>query len=167
MRIGIPDVGAQPASPLEERGLVVNHSSLGDASMPEWPQAVSPQAQHALARAVVLAAVGHTGLDDTPVIAALRAPSAKKLEMLAVDELDTAAFVAQGRLDEGTGTDADYVQVAAHARAATAAVAAFAEDPAEAAETHTTRHCTPPTKTWMSCAARSTTSLTPAPRRAR
>lgn len=50
-----------------------------------------------------------------------------------VDELDTAAFDAQDQLDDGTGSEDDYVRAFCKARAATALLSAFQEDAEEAA----------------------------------
>lgn len=120
---------------------MVKHLSFVDATLPDRLNAAGPEAQRAVARNVALAAAEHTGLDDerlASVLALLRADAAEVPDLTAVnaavEDLDNAAFDAQERLDDGIGTEDDYARAFTRARAATALVAAFADDPTEAAE---------------------------------
>ncbi|MEU6130989.1 hypothetical protein ABZ805_17610 [Saccharopolyspora sp. NPDC047091] len=119
---------------------MVNRLSLIDPALLERIEAVGPDVQRTLARAVALAAIEHTRLDDerlTPVIEQLRAPADEAPDLAtasaAVDDLDNAAFDAQDRFDSGLGTEEDYVRAFTRARAASAALAAFGDSSAEAA----------------------------------
>lgn len=120
---------------------MVDPLSLVDTSLPERFATASDQTRRDVARAVAAAAVERTGLADDRITRAVEAlrdgrtgegPEREALAAL-VDELDTAAFDAQDRLDAGTGTDTDYADAFGKARAATALLAAFDTDPATAA----------------------------------
>ena len=120
---------------------MVNRLSLVDATLADRISAAGPEAQRAVARNVALAAAEHVGLEDervASILAILRADVAEVPDLTranaAVEDLDNAAFDAQDRVEDGTGSDDDYARAFAKARAATALVAAFADDPAEGAE---------------------------------
>lgn len=120
---------------------MVNRLDLIDASLTERLAAAGSGARREVARAVAMAAIEHAGLADqriTDAVAALSAGqtgegSSQSALSAFVDELDTVAFDAQDRLDDGTGSEDDYIQAFCKARAATALLSVFQEDAEEAA----------------------------------
>lgn len=117
---------------------MVNRLDLIDANLRERVAAADTGARRDVARAVALAAIEHVGLEDQRIADALSAgqtgEGSQQFALLSgfVDELDNAAFDAQDRLDDGTGSKDDYVRAFCKARAATALLSAFQEDTEEA-----------------------------------
>lgn len=117
---------------------MVNRLSSVSATLHASCRAAGPHAQRALARAVALAAVEHTRLDDdrlTPLVTHLRTRSEAPdlaAAKAAVEDLDTTAFDAQDRFDDGIGSEADYTRAFIRARAASAAIAASDSNPFDA-----------------------------------
>lgn len=120
---------------------MVNRLSLIDVALADRLSAARPEVQRAVARKVALVAAEHTGLNDErfdSILAMLRADGTQPPDLTtaiaAVEDLDNAAFDAQDRVDDSTGSEDDDARAFTKARAATALVAAFADDPAEGAE---------------------------------
>lgn len=115
---------------------MVERLTLVDATLAERVAAASDADRRTVTLAVVRAALDRIGFSDARVDDAVGALEAGRygdgseqgaLAAL-VEELDNAAFDAQDRLDEGTGSEADYDVAFRKARAATAVLSAFQTD---------------------------------------
>lgn len=119
----------------------MNHLSLIDSNLARRLEATDVDNRRDIAQAVAFTAVEHVNLDDPRIVAAIDALRAGQvgdtqerttLEAL-VEELDNSALDAHDRLDEGTGSEAEYDREFSRARAATALWSAFEEDATTAA----------------------------------